>query len=203
MNLYQKIVKIMGEVKSLKKDGKVNFKQTRYNFLSEAKTTATLREKFVENNIMIYPISAQETISGKVTHGHYTFRMVNADNPEEFIDIQSTGQGQDSSDKGSGKAQSYAFKYALWRAFAIPSNDDPDQISSAQHEAEEAERRKTEAAIIDNAKFQSLELMLDETETDKIKFCAYFKVNSIKEMTNKQWMKAMDMLTKKRENPQG
>jgi hypothetical protein len=189
----------MGEVKSLKKDGKVDFGNTKYKFLSEAKTTSTLREKFVENNIMVYPIKAEETTSGKITHGHYIFRMVNADSPEEFIDIHSTGQGHDSADKGSGKAQSYAFKYALWRTFSIPSNDDPDQISSAEHDAIEAERVKTENAVIDNAKFQTLELMLDETKTDKVKFCAFFKVNSVKEMTNKQWMQAMDMLSRKKE----
>jgi hypothetical protein len=188
----------MADVKSLKKDGNVAFKQTKYNYLSEAKTTATLREQFVKHGIVIYPLKAEETKNGNVTHGHYTFRLVNADKPEEFIDIQSTGQGQDSSDKGSGKAQSYAFKYALWRAFAIPSNDDPDQISSAEHEAEEAKKREFENTKIDNTRFQALELMLDETESDKIKFCAFFKVSSINELTNKQWVEAMDMLTKKK-----
>jgi hypothetical protein len=199
MNLYQKIVKIMGEVKSLKKDGKVDFGNTKYKFLSEAKTTSTLREKFVENNIMVYPIKAEETTSGKITHGHYIFRMVNADNPEEFIDIHSTGQGHDSADKGSGKAQSYAFKYALWRTFSIPSNDDPDQISSAEHLEEERKAEELKKKPIDKTKLETLKLMLEKTETDIAEFCKFFKVETLPEMTNEKWMKGMDMLRRKQE----
>jgi hypothetical protein len=132
MNIYEKINKIMGEVSSLKKDGKVAFGNTRYNFLSEAKTTQIFREKFVENKLVLLPIKVSDIKDGSVTKGHYIYRLLNVENPEEFIDLETTGQGHDSSDKGSGKASTYAYKYLLWRTFAIPSNDDPDNISSAE-----------------------------------------------------------------------
>ena len=110
-------------------------------FLSEAKTTEIFHELFVKHKIVLLPISVEEEKQGQVTQGRYTYRMINCEDPDDFIDLQAGGQGQDSSDKGSGKASSYAYKYLLWRTFAIPSNDDPDQVSSdetrAQQKAEE------------------------------------------------------------------
>jgi hypothetical protein len=146
MNLYEKINKIMGEVESIKKDGKVAFGNTKYNFLSEAKTTEIFKAKFVEYNLVLLPTTVIEDVhvirsTGKdgnekvnyLTHGKYSYRLINAENPEEYIDLMSTGQGYDSADKGSGKASSTAYKYLNWRAFAVPSNDDPDNVSSAEH----------------------------------------------------------------------
>ncbi len=137
MNIYEKINKIMNEVKSLKKDGKVAFGNTKYNYLSEAKTTEIFREKLIENKMVLLPVHADETKDGSVTHGVYTYRLVNVENPEEQIELMAGGQGHDSADKGSGKSSSYAYKYLLWRTFAVPSNDDPDSVSSAEIETGE------------------------------------------------------------------
>ena len=65
----------------------------------------------------------------------YTYRLVNVENPDEQIDLMAGGQGHDNADKGSGKASSYAFKYLLWRTFAVPSNDDPDQFPPRKENA--------------------------------------------------------------------
>lgn len=134
MNIYEKINAIMGEVKSLQKDGKVAFGNTKYNFLSEAKTTETFRPFLVKYKLVLLPVKVKESKEGQITHGEYTYKLVNAENPEEFEMLMSGGQGHDSADKGSGKASSYAYKYLLWRTFAVPSNDDPDSVSSAEIE---------------------------------------------------------------------
>ncbi len=141
MNIYQKLHAIMGSINTLQKDGKVDFKNTRYNYLSEAKTTGILKEKFVEFGIVVLPIGVEETKDGSVTHGLYSYKVVNIDNPDDFIILQSGGQGHDSSDKGSGKASSYAYKYLMWRTFAIPSNDDPDQVASDKNLEEDKKRK--------------------------------------------------------------
>jgi hypothetical protein len=123
----------MSEVEHLKKDGKAEFGSTKYKFLSEAKTTQIFREKLIEYKLVLFPIKVEETKVEKVTRGIYTYRLLNTEKPEEFIDLMSSGQGHDGTDKGSGKASSYAYKYLLWRTFAVPSNDDPDQVTSAEH----------------------------------------------------------------------
>lgn len=132
MNIYEKINAIMGEIKSLQKDGKIAYGSTKYSYLSEAKTTETIRDPLVRHKLVLLPIRAEETKEGQITHGTYTYRLVNAENPEEYIDLMACGQGHDTADKGSGKASCYAYKYLIWRTFALPSNDDPDQISSEE-----------------------------------------------------------------------
>jgi hypothetical protein len=165
MNIYEKINKIMGEVKSLQKDGKIAFGSTKYNYLSEAKTTEVFREKLIENKLVLLPVHAQETKDGQVTHGVYTYKLVNVENPEEQIDLMAGGQGHDSADKGSGKASSYAYKYLLWRTFAVPSNDDPDQISSDEISATASEetRRSAEHKRAESKDFESAQNALFDT----------------------------------------
>jgi hypothetical protein len=117
--------------------------------------------------------------------------MVNAENPEEYIDIETTGQGQDSSDKGSGKASSYAYKYLLWRTFAVPSNDDPDQISSAEHDAAQIKKLEQLRGKVKN--------LLNETDTEIKSFTDYFKVNTIEDMTTEELTKGISKLRAKKE----
>jgi hypothetical protein len=205
MNLYEKINAIMGDVKSLKKDGKVSFGTTKYNFLSEAKTTEIFHELFVKHKIVLLPISVEEEKQGQVTQGRYTYRMINCEDPTDYIDLQSGGQGQDSSDKGSGKASSYAYKYLLWRTFAIPSNDDPDQVSSdetrAIQEAEEKARLEQEK-LITTDQLETLTAMIAETGADIDAMLKYYKVDDLGKLNVKSFISAMKNLEKKKEKKQ-
>lgn len=58
------------------------------------------------------------------------YRFVNVDNPLEYIDTVTFAEGIDAQDKGSGKAMTYADKYALMKAYKISTGDDPDQTAS-------------------------------------------------------------------------
>ena len=58
------------------------------------------------------------------------YRFVNVDKPDEYIDTITFAEGIDSQDKGSGKAMTYADKYALMKAYKISTGDDPDQTAS-------------------------------------------------------------------------
>ena len=58
------------------------------------------------------------------------YRFINVDNPDQYIDIVSYGDGIDPGDKGCGKAMTYADKYALMKAYKIETGDDPDQNPS-------------------------------------------------------------------------
>ena len=63
------------------------------------------------------------------------YRFVNVDNPSEFIDITTYGDGVDSQDKAPGKAMTYADKYALLKAYKIETGDDPDKEPSGELKA--------------------------------------------------------------------
>ena len=180
MNIYEKINTIMEAVESLQKDGRVAFGNTKYNYLSEAKTTAEMRKQLIKHKLVLLPVLAEETKEGSVTKGMYTYRLLNAEKPEEYIDLMAGGQGHDSADKGSGKASSYAYKYLMWRTFAIPSNDDPDQVSS--DEIIEQENLKANKKI-DKPHLDFLNRMIKETETDLPAFLAYLDIGKLEEMT--------------------
>ena len=132
MNIYEKILSIMQNVQYMAKDDEVAFSSTRYRALSEEKVTGIMRAELIKHNMVIYPIRQEASRTGQITHVDVVYRMVNVDNPEEYIDIASCGDGADSQDKGSGKAMTYAFKYMWLRTFAIPTGEDPDKISSAE-----------------------------------------------------------------------
>lgn len=144
MNIYQRIQAVMQDIQYLAKDDQVAFGTTKYKAISEEKVTTSVRSSMIKNGLVMYPetqeISMQEISKEKqITTVNVTYRMVNVDNPNEQIMIASSGQGSDTQDKGSGKAMTYAFKYALLRTFMIPTGEDPDKISSAELDARQQE----------------------------------------------------------------
>lgn len=142
MNLSEKILDIMQNVQYLAKDDQVKFKETKYKALSEEKVTSIMRKQMVEHKLIVFPIKQETRRDGQISHVDVTYRIVNVDNPEEYIDVVSAGDGWDSQDKGAGKAMTYAFKYMWLRTFAIPTGEDPDKISS--DEIDEIENEATQ-----------------------------------------------------------
>lgn len=126
MNIYQKISAIMKAVSYLSKDDTVAFGNTKYKAVSEEKVTSAVREKLIEQGLVIFPIAQTHKREGTLTTVDVTYRIVNTENPDEFIDVVSSGTGADTQDKGVGKAMTYAYKYMLLRTFAIPTGEDPD-----------------------------------------------------------------------------
>lgn len=143
LNIHQKMLEVMKKIQYLKKDDKVEFKNTSYKGLSEEKVTSTVRQAFVELGLVMYPIHQTSTRVGNLTTIDVTYRLVNADGGD-YVDIVSTGEGADSQDKAAGKAMTYAYKYALLRTFAIPSGEDTDKVHSAQLD-EELKKKANEA----------------------------------------------------------
>ena len=132
MNIYEKITAIMQDVQYLAKDDKVEFNSTKYKALSEEKVTSIMRAELLKYSLVVFPVSQIANRSGQITHVDVTYRLVNVENPDEFVEIASCGDGADSQDKGSGKAMTYAYKYMWLRTFALPTGEDPDKISSAE-----------------------------------------------------------------------
>ena len=65
-------------------------------------------------------------------------RFVNIDKPEDYVDSVMVGYGIDESDKGPGKAVSYALKMALLKTFMIYDGEKLDnEMFCYEHEQEE------------------------------------------------------------------
>lgn len=141
LNLYQRIRAVMSDVAYLNKDKQVGDGGYSYKAVSEESVTGTVREKMIKHGLVLLPVAqahrheelprldrnGKETVLSLSTVDT-TYKLVNVDNPAEFELIVSSGTGVDPQDKGVGKAMTYAFKYALLRAFAIPTGNDPDAV---------------------------------------------------------------------------
>jgi hypothetical protein len=75
-------------------------------------------------------------------------RFANIDDPQDFIDVESCGHGIDTQDKGPGKAQSYAVKYALLKALGLETGDDADHDSIEHNRVDPAMHQAATAAAI-------------------------------------------------------
>ena len=144
-NLYQRMSAVMQDVKRLQKDKQVGSGSYAYKAISEEKVATTLRTAMIEHGLVIFPVEQEHSMvdhhradrNGVATvvslsTVNVKYKLVNIDNPAEFEIIASSGTGVDPQDKGVGKAMTYALKYALMRAFLIPTGDDPDNIHNEE-----------------------------------------------------------------------
>ncbi|MBB5509601.1 ERF family protein [Paraburkholderia atlantica] len=124
-NIYQRMAEVMKAVAYVQKeDKKVN---NQYTFVSHDAVTAKLRPALIEAGIFPVVTVKNRSQDGNRTDVTILVRFVNVDKPEEHIEVESFGYGIDPSDKGPGKAVSYAFKYALLKTFCLETGDDPER----------------------------------------------------------------------------
>lgn len=187
MNLHEKLLAIMSEIEYLKKDSDVSYGQTKYKAMSEEKVTKTVREKFIKHKIVMYPVEQAWERVGNVSHVDVKYRIVDTENPGDSIIIASCGDGADTQDKGSGKAMTYAYKYALLRTFAIPTGEDPDKISSEQLDDEQAEEKAKNEPI---TPLQGKTLQGVLKGQDVTKFFEDYGVTKLSELTKEQYARA-------------
>lgn len=203
MNIYEKINAIMAEVDYLQKDDHVKFKTTDYKALSEEKVTSIMHKKFVEHKLMVFPVDQKWVRVGDITHVDVRYRIVNVENPDEFIEVVSCGDGADTQDKGSGKAMTYAFKYMWLRTFAIPTGEDPDKMSNEEIEANQKKVAAAQTAIenapIGQMKAKALAMRCQKMNVNLEKLMAQYKVAKLEDLTEAQHSKINMQLNKAEE----
>ena len=155
LNIYEKLSNISVELSSVAKNLEVGYGQNKYKAVGEADVLKAIKPLEAKYKVYSYPCARQiiETGTIETTNSkgepkknlferiEVIYRFVNIENPNEFIDITSYGDGIDSQDKSVGKAMTYADKYALLKAYKIVTGDDPDQEASEPLKA--AETKKT------------------------------------------------------------
>ena len=124
LNIYQRLNRVMEEVKYIQKgDKRVN---NQYRYVSHDQVSSALHEPLTRNGIMVIPNVLDMTQDGNRTTAKVEISFVNIDNPQEKFSVVYVGYGIDQGDKGPGKAISYACKYALLKTFCLETGDDPD-----------------------------------------------------------------------------
>lgn len=147
MNIFEKMSAITAELGTVAKNLEVGFGKNQYKAVGEADVLAAVKPLEVKYKVYSYPVSRRVIDSGEmITTGksngetvekrqlylrvETVYRFVNIEEPSEFVDITTYGDGVDSQDKAPGKAMTYGDKYALLKAYKIQTGDDPDQKAS-------------------------------------------------------------------------
>lgn len=143
MNIYQKMSAITQEISTVAKNLQVGEGKNQYKAVGEADVLAAVKPVEAKHGVYSYPYSREIVESGEMVattkYGERkslylrlktVYRFVNMENPDEYIDITTYGDGVDTQDKATGKAMTYSDKYALLKAYKIQTGDDPDQNAS-------------------------------------------------------------------------
>lgn len=148
MNIYQKIQAVSDEVRNVEKNISVGG-QGGYKAVADIDVLMKVKEAEKKFGLVSIPVK-QELVKSEIVRtvgqGGYekinyadivkmTLRIVNIENPAEYVEVESFGRGLDAGDKGFGKASTYARKYALLNAYKIATGQDPDEQKSEQQVA--------------------------------------------------------------------
>lgn len=150
MNLYEKIQAVSNAVNNIEKNLSVGIGAYSYKAVGDLDVTLSVKKAETKFKLISIPVK-QELISSEVvktlkrdnTEGltyvdniKLTLKIVDLEDPTQFIEVESFGKGIDSGDKGFGKASTYARKYALLNAYKIATGADPDANKSEEMKIE-------------------------------------------------------------------
>ncbi|MBS4200306.1 ERF family protein [Bacillus sp. FJAT-49732] len=193
----------MQEVKYIQKRGHNKFHN--YKYATESDVSEKVREELAARNIMMIPNvvshSNREHINAKGKTEYIAtimmeFRFIDGDSGEE-ITFHSIGEGQDAGDKAVYKAITGAQKYALMKAFMIPTGDDPEadtgtdernseSIDSKQRETSQSENVPITAEQVGIIKTKAMEFAKARNQSVE----AVYKVLKIDDVTRLNMVQA-------------
>lgn len=228
MNIFQRMMAVTKEIKAVAKNLEVGYGKNSYKATGEADVLFAVKNIEVSNGIYSYPYKREiidqqvlttKGIDYKVEKTQFylrmktTYRFVNVDKPEEFVDIESYSDGLDNADKATGKAMTYGDKYALMKAYKIVTGEDPDQYQSEEFQEVVVDTKKTEEfqevveEVAEDAKkteatrneyigdeqFELFQQELKNNGLDPKKVCIRFEITRKADMT---WGKLHDINSK-------
>lgn len=156
MNIYEKLQKITEEMAVIEKGLSVQVnKNASYKAVSERDIldnvkpleskykvySYPIQRKIVESDTLVKETEFTDSRTDNVTvtktntlfmRIETTYRFINIEKPDEYVDMITYGDGLDTGDKAPGKAITYADKYALMKAYKISTGDDPDKEASPE-----------------------------------------------------------------------
>lgn len=150
MNIFQRMAAITAELGTVAKNLSVKAGGGSYKAVSERDIIDAVKPLEAKYRVYSYPSNREiiddEILEGEKTYNNQTtktttfftriktvYTFVNIDKPEETFSTIVYSEGIDPGDKGSGKAMTYADKYAMMKAYKISTGDDPDQNPSEEN----------------------------------------------------------------------
>ena len=152
--LIKAVNKVMESCENVDKSMTIGQGRNSYNGVADKDVKLMLNKAMRENGLAMFPVKieptttverwTEETQYGKkqkqsaFTEVVVTYKLIHESGQE--IELQGYGHGIDSQDKASGKATTYAMKYALLYTFMVATGaiDDTDKTHSDQIETPKA-----------------------------------------------------------------
>lgn len=130
--LLMKMVEVYKQVQYIQKRGHNKFHN--YKYATEADVNEKVREELSSRNVIMMPGVIHKELRNTTTKSGNTEYIYRVDMEFNFMDAETgeslvvpmSGEGQDVGDKAIFKAISGCQKYALMKAFMIPTGDDPE-----------------------------------------------------------------------------
>jgi hypothetical protein len=198
LNLRQKLAEVRRRIGYIQKRG-FN-ERNNYSYVTAADLAGAVGDILAELGVVIIP--SLESIAYESGRGNgsemarsaqvvmaYTFTDVDTG---EAITTKVAGQGLDAGDKAPYKAMTGALKYALLQSFLLATGDDPEDERINHSSGNGSER------LITPEEARQLRLLVDETETELDRVLSYYKINSLEEMRESSYRRAVELLNRKR-----
>ena len=182
LNLFQKIADVKANIDGFTKDTK----GYNYKYVSGSQILHKIRNKMIENNLLLVPKTSEEnyqqvqvtrfnqkakrevTTSEFVVEMKLTYVWINADNPEERLEVPfySVGQ-QDDVSKAHGTGLTYAERYFLMKFFNIPTDED-DADAKQKRETYAPKARPEHIKDLKDKIKQAVEIGGDDASEQKV-----------------------------------
>ena len=202
-NIYQRINEVRIAVGYVVKDASVQG----YRAVTHDMVTAAVRQALIKNGIVTrQTLKSTEMLEVGTTKSGATQRMldniyqvdfINMDDPKDLMSIDVQAQAIDMADKASGKAASYAMKYAILKTFNLETGENEE----SRQEAIERKEQQTETAR--NKQIEAIKKLAEKTESDLAKILSFYKVDSIESMNQVQLADLTVSLDSKYKKQQG
>lgn len=213
LNIYEKMSLITNEIGVIEKNLNIEITKTRsYKAVSERDVIDGIKPLEEKYRIYSYPserkivdrdiLTKESEYNGQITKTNSlfmrvetTYRFVNIDKPEEWIETTVYGDGIDTGDKAPGKAMTYADKYALMKAYKLSTGDDPDNEASPStgYTAIKKASPKQIELLLQMYKGENLTKLL---ETNNIKVIEDITLEKANELINKN----LEKMKERKEN---
>lgn len=201
LNVFQRINLVQHKVTYVQKQEK---KGMAYSVVLHDAVTAKVRPILVAVGIVYYPTNMKYTQSGNRTEVQLDLVFQNIDDKDDCMSVSCLGFGVDTSDKGPGKAVSYAVKYGLLKALGLETGDDADlgnlpyDNDSPENNTTGGDPRPDDRECINQKQIQVLRDLIKETNSDEKLFLKAVYAESIESIPAFNYEMAFEKLIAKK-----
>jgi hypothetical protein len=133
MNIYEKINEIRKKIDYIQKDKSVSTGGGSYKAVTHDQVTALVRQHFIDVGVVSYPVLVSSAMNPPLEgakqsryEATYDFIFVDVEKPDDKFTIRIEAHAMDNGDKATGKALSYAKKYAILKLLEIETGEDEE-----------------------------------------------------------------------------